>query len=210
LDEVPDFKGVFVREDKRKPVIIPEEDFVALVKAVSKPGLSLSRRPANWWQAFLYVAYYLGLRRGEILGLTWDRVSFERLEVVVVAHTSKGRKDRVVPMVSAMAQILKDWQQQTVGDRQTEVLPWPYDDYGPLYDDWHVIQTAAGIPDGRHYLPKNCRSSCASLLIASGASTVAVKDILGHRSVTTTEDYYINTKPALRSAVAAREVKIVE
>jgi integrase len=35
-----------------------------------------------------------------------------------------------------------------------------------------------------------------------------VKDFQGHASVTTTERYYINTKPALRAAVAARKVRL--
>ena len=60
----------------------------------------------------------------------------------------------------------------------------------------------------KHYVPKNCRSSCASELIAAGVPTVVVKDFLGHASVTTTEQYYINTKPALRSAAVARKVRL--
>jgi integrase len=90
------------------------------------------------------------------------------------------------------------------------VLPWPYDSYRPLYYDWHAIQTAAGIPEGQHYVPKNCRSSCASGLIAAGIPTVVVKDFLGHEGVQTTENYYINTKPALRAVAEARTVVKVE
>jgi len=39
---------------------------------------------------------------------------------------------------------------------------------------------------------------------------VVVKDFLGHASVATTENYYINTKPALRAAAAARKVRLEE
>ena len=86
------------------------------------------------------------------------------------------------------------------------VAAWPYDHLDSIYDDWHAIQKAAGIPDGRHYVPKNCRSTCASGLIAANVPTVVVKDFLGHQSVATTENYYINTKPALRAAGNARKV----
>jgi len=82
----------------------------------------------------------------------------------------------------------------------------PYDTHRNLYEDWHTIQKAAGIPDGEHYVPKNCRSTCASELIAAKVPTVVVKDFLGHASVATTENYYINTKPALRAAATARDV----
>ena len=79
------FKGVFIREDRKKPVIIPEEDFMEMVKALRKPELVLKYRSADWWRMFLYAAYYLGLRRGEILGLAWGHVSLETLEVHVLS-----------------------------------------------------------------------------------------------------------------------------
>jgi hypothetical protein len=37
---------------------------------------------------------------------------------------------------------------------------------------------------------------------------VVVKDFLGHATVATTENYYINTKPALRAAASARKVRL--
>jgi len=209
LVSVPDFKEVFIREDRKQPVVMPEQDFVAIVKSLRNPDLKLVRRPAGWWRVFLYVAYYLGLRRGEILGLTWTKVSFEMLEVRVLAPTSKGRKERVVPMAPDLAGVLQQWRgEQANPGANDAVLPWPYDNYRQLYDDWHMIMKAAGIPDGEHYVPKNCRSTCASALIAANVPTVVVKDFLGHQSVATTETYYINTKPALRAAANARPVRL--
>jgi hypothetical protein len=58
--------------------------FQTQIKALRKPDLVLKYRPTEWWRLFLYVAYYLGLRRGEILGLTWGHVSLETLEVHVL------------------------------------------------------------------------------------------------------------------------------
>jgi integrase len=105
--------------------------------------------------------------------------------------------------------ILQVWRAKSEGAGEKDpVLPWPYDSYRQLYDDWHAIQSAAGIPEGEHYVPKNCRSSCASQLIASDVPTVVVKDWLGHANVATTENYYINTKPALRAAANARKIHI--
>ena len=204
LPRVPGFGGVFIRVDQKQPTTIPEDDFVAMVECLKRSDLPLRVRQAPWWRVFLYLAYYLGLWRGEILGLTWDRVRFEILEVVVSAMTSKGRRDRVLPIASELADVLREWRdtQPTIPISQ-EVLPWPHETYRQLYEDWHVIQTNAGIHGDRHYVPKDCRSSCASELIASGVPTAVVKDFLGHASVTTTERYYINTQPALRAAVAA-------
>lgn len=211
ISEVPDFKGVFIREDRKKPVIIPEQDFVEMVKALRKPDLVLKYRPADWWRMFMYTAYYLGLRRGEILGLTWDKVSLETLEVHVVAQSSKSRKERVVPISPEMGLLFREWKaKHPEAQGGDPVLPWPHDHLRSIYDDWHAIQKAAGIADGEHYVPKNCRSTCASSLIAANIPTVVVKDFLGHATVATTENYYINTKPALRAAANARQVRLEE
>jgi integrase len=210
LVRLPDFTAVFLRVDATQPVTIPEEDFLSMITALQGPDLVLRKRPKEWWRVFLYVAYYLGLRRGEILGLTWDRIHFDTLEARVLAITSKGRKDRVVPLPPELAEVLRKWRDsQGKEDAKGEVLPWPYPSYRQIYSDWHTIQTAAGIEAGQHYVPKNCRSSCASELIAAGVPTVVVKDFLGHATVATTEKYYINTKPALRAAALARKVKVL-
>ena len=182
---------------------------MAMVGTLRKPDLILKRRSADWWRVFLYVANYLGLRRSEIVGLTWGRISFDTLEVRVLATTSKGRKERIVPMAPELGDVLRQWRDKQGKVKSTdEVLPWPYDTYPQLYEDWHLIQKAAGIPDGEHYVPKNCRSTCASELIAANVPTVVVKDFLGHATVATTENYYINTKPALRAAASARKVRL--
>jgi integrase len=210
LSRVPDLGCVFIRVERKQPVIIPETDFVAMAEALKQPGLNLEFRSPAWWQVFLYLAFYVGLRRGEILGLCWEHIRFDAMEMLVSANTSKGRKDRVVPFNQELGTILLEWRAiQTTIPIRGEVLPWEKDSLRQLYVDWHAIQKAAGIPDGRHYVPKNCRSSCASALIAAGAPTVVVKDILGHATVATTETFYINTTPALRSAIAARTIRVV-
>ncbi len=85
-----------------------------------------------------------------------------------------------------------------------EVFPYSYADWKKLYKDWHVIQDAAGIRE--HYVPKDGRSTFCSDLAALGVSTATVKDLAGHSSMTTTEKYYINAKPAHKSAIARRKV----
>jgi integrase len=211
LKAVPDFSGVFIRTDAQPPVAISEDDFVTIIKALESPKLKLEHRSKGWWRTFLYLAYYLGLRRGELVGLTWNRVRFDTQEINIAAQTSKGRKHRVLPLHPALANILKRWQEeQKASESGAEVLPWHHDTYRSLYDDWHAIQSAAGIKEGEHYVPKDFRSSCASELIRAGVPTAVVKDMLGHQHITTTERYYINTKPALRAAVERREVRLID
>ncbi|MEZ6073697.1 MAG: tyrosine-type recombinase/integrase [Pirellulales bacterium] len=204
LSEFPSFTGVFVREDRSTPVSVPQTTFHNMVKALVDPSLELKVRSAGWWRMFLYLAYYLGGRRGELLDLTWDQVSFERREVTIVSAKSKGRKTRTLPIARELAQLLHEWQDG--GGTDSEVLPWPYATYRKLYEDWHAIQDAAGLPAELHYLPKNLRSACATELTTAGVPTAVVQQYLGHASIETTANYYVNADEAMHSAAEARAV----
>jgi integrase len=72
-----------------------------------------------WWKAFLSIAYGSGLRRNEILHLTWVDVDLEQQRIEVRAKKAtaeilewdpKNRKNRVVPMSDETAQLLIDMQ----------------------------------------------------------------------------------------------------
>jgi integrase/recombinase XerC len=209
LPAAPDFHGVFVREPKKSPVAIPEEDFLRLIRAVESKDADLRRRDAPWWRMFLYVAYYLGLRRGESLALRWEDIRWETREVRVQAFTSKGRKERILPIAARLTELLASYWSSDGSPKPSEpVFPWPYDTARPLYDDWKRILLAAELPDDRRYTLNQFRSSCATALIASNVPTVVVKDFLGHSSVTTTDEYYVDTEPSMRAVAEAREIKL--
>ncbi len=72
-----------------------------------------------WWKALFSVAYGSGLRREEILHLTWLDVDFENQRIKIVAKKPtkdilewepKNRKNRIVPMSDETAQLLVDMQ----------------------------------------------------------------------------------------------------
>lgn len=72
-----------------------------------------------WWKAFLSVAYGSGIRRNEILHLTWADVDLEqhrikvqakRATAEILAWEPKNRKNRVVPMSDETARLLVDMQ----------------------------------------------------------------------------------------------------
>lgn len=206
VDRLPDFKGIFLRTPKSKPTVMPEQDFMAIVAVAEAVDTPVSRRSGAWWRTFLYLGYYLGLRRGELLALAWSDIDLDARELRVQAASSKGRRERVLPLPNAIADLIAEWRHQLGEAELGAVLPWPFDTFNPFYDDWRLLQSAAGIPSHQHYVPKSLRSSCASLMIAASVPTLVVKDFLGHAKVTTTETYYVNTAPAMRAAANVRAV----
>ncbi|MHC4131289.1 MAG: tyrosine-type recombinase/integrase [Planctomycetota bacterium] len=72
-----------------------------------------------WWKTFLAVAYCSGLRRNEILHLTWKDIDFDHKTISVsikkesekiVAWEPKGRKNRLVPISDEALKFLADIQ----------------------------------------------------------------------------------------------------
>ncbi len=82
--------------------------------------LALMDKAKNlWWRGLLSTAYGSGLRRNEILNLTWKNIDFENQLITVVAKKAsnnllecdpKSRRNRVVPMSDESAQLLADLQ----------------------------------------------------------------------------------------------------
>jgi len=73
----------------------------------------------TWWCAFLSLAYGSGLRRNEILNLTWKNVDFEGQLIMVAAKKGaenvlgwepKSRANRIVPMSDESSHLLADLQ----------------------------------------------------------------------------------------------------
>jgi len=198
IREAPDFKHAFVREGQRHPVNVPVEVYNAMLAAI--PRVHFKHRSAGWWRVFLSIAYQLGLRRGELLGLRWSDVDLRAAELKVSWATSKSRKDRQLPLTDDLVDLLQNWRKEEKSDR---VLPWDREPRS-LYNDWNLIVAAAG-PEAAGVVPKNFRSSTASQLLLSGASTILVRDFLGHSTVAVLEKHYANVTSGLRLAAEARQ-----
>ena len=200
---MPDFRGAFIREDRKLPVVVPVESYRAILKTVDDPAteVSLHYQSARWWRIFVRLAYSLGGRRGELLGLTWKSVDLEKAEILVSFATSKGRKDRRLPLVGDLVQVLTDWKaiQGPAGD--DPILPCSAG-MRQIYEDWWQIRTLAGVGKVRF---KDFRSTCASELLMSGASTITAKEFLGHSTTAVLERHYANVLPGLRQAAEQRE-----
>ena len=57
--------------------------------------------------AILKTAYYTGMRRGEILGLTWDKVDLKGREIKLTADMTKDSEARTVPICDTLYDELK-------------------------------------------------------------------------------------------------------
>ncbi len=104
------FAKIKERKTTEKPIrYVDIQEYSALMDAATK----------LWWKAFLSIAHDSGLRRNEVLHLTWVDVDLEQQRIEIRAKKAapeilewdpKSRKNRVVPMSDETAQLLIDLQ----------------------------------------------------------------------------------------------------
>lgn len=144
------------------------------------------------------LALHTGMRKEEILGLTWERVAFSR-SVLTLDRTKNGRR-REVPRNRAVYDALS-------------ALPGAKES-GPVFAKangraWMQIRTAfelayerAKVFDFQFHGPRHI---CASWLIMRGRSLKEIQELLGHRDFKMTLRYAHLSPDRLRDAVASLE-----
>ena len=149
-----------------------------------------------WLSAIVTVALHTGMRRGEILGLTWERVDFAR-GVLQLEQTKSGRR-REVPMNRAVDAVLA-----SLAGPKAEGLVFRRKDGAR----WGGIRTAfaracreAKLDDFRFH---DLRHTCAPWLVMQGRHLKEVQELLGHRTFAMTLKYTHLAEGRLREAVAS-------
>jgi integrase len=187
---------------------LTEEEIPKLFTACAR-----SRNP--YLSAIVTLALNTGMRKGEILGLTWDRVDAKR-RVLLLEHTKSGKR-REIPMNRAVAEPL-----EALRGRAEMALVERGADPGDASEDlrglvfaraagkaWGNIRTAFETACERAGVTKfhfhDLRHTCASWLIMRGRSLTEVRDLLGHRELSTTLRYAHLAPERLRDAVATLE-----
>lgn len=142
------------------------------------------------------LAISTGMRRSEILNLTWSDIDFER-ERIVLRETKNGEV-RILPLVGLAQQMLRDHGKK----RQiSSLLLFPGTDSRKPIDfrsAWRVAVKNAGLHDFKFH---DCRHSFASYCVMNGSSLNEVADLLGHKSFQSVTKRYCHLSDAYRKDV---------
>lgn len=163
------------------------------------------------WQVLVHMLMITGARRGEIAGLKWSKIDFERRMVKVDSAllqssaiglyetTTKTGNTRYIPLPEETIKILELYRgaqsdlRLAMGDRwQESDYVFTREDGSPVRPDcitqWlSDFSSRHGLP---HINPHAFRHTAASVLISRGSDIVTVSKMLGHAKVSTTEDIY--------------------
>jgi integrase len=168
-----------------------------------------------------------GIRKGELVGMTFDDVDFEGRSVTIKAGSSKTHKPREIPLddtMLAMLQALKDQagdRQPVAGksERETAAQAASFSRKhvfvtkantpmkNNLLTRFYGIAKRAGIADARHGGSVDIHSlrvTFTTLTLEHGANPKAVQAILGHTTLAMTMNVYAKaTERAKREVISS-------
>jgi len=178
------------------------------------------------YRAIFQLAVSTGLRRSELLGLTWGRVDLHlaTLQVVQVLHrlpgqgfvtatpkSAKGRRSVALPPSAVIALREHRAEQETVramlgGLLRDDDLVFAQPDGQPVVPDevtrrFTALARAAGLSGVTFH---SLRHTHASMMLTQGVHPKIVQERLGHSTITITLDTYSHVAPGLQEAAAAR------
>lgn len=174
----------------------------------------------------LYVlALYLGLRRGELLGLRWEDVDLEvgvlevrrtlqRVGGELRAVTPKTRTSRrTVPLIGLCVEALREHHERQKSEADRAGKNWTPSGYvfvtvtgsaiepDNLRRSWYPLRAAIGAGATRFH---DLRHSCVTLLLELGAPPHIVRDIVGHADIGVTMTIYAHASLEEKRAALKR------
>ena len=206
------------RIEKRDTKTIPEDKIGEFVERVKDTEYGL-----------LYIVLlFTGMRRGEIMGLTWDCVDFQAGRVIVRRQLLKGKaagskyemqslkndKPRTIVPAQLVMQCLWKRKKQEAAEKQAAGAAWdnplnlvftnPLGQHlkqDTIYNHYKRIVADMGLQDLRIH---DLRHSFAVNALRSGDDIKTVQETLGHHTAAFTLDVYGHVTDAMRRDSAAR------
>ena len=151
-------------------------------------------------QALIGLLYGCGLRRSEVLGITWKDYDEGRMLLRVIG---KGRKERQVPVGSSLKKVIKALKgeaKKSWGDipHMQIILMGNGKPCYPKFVHNRVVALLGTVTTAEKKSPHILRHSMATHLMDQGAELNAVKALLGHASLAATQVYTHNSISRLK------------
>ena len=181
---------------RRLPVFVKEDESKKILE-------SLNQSTEDWKtlnaKMLITIFYATGMRLSELINLREKQVDFSRSQIKVLG---KGNKERTIPVNKEILNSIKEYQQLKKRDFETTADTVLVTEKGaklyPKYA-WLLVNHylgEAGTLDKKS--PHVLRHTFATHLMNHGADLNAVKELLGHSSLSATQVYTHNTIEKLK------------
>lgn len=210
------------RKNTFQPTFLDGEQMQQLFKIVKGTRLELP----------VLVAAFYGLRRGEVIGLKWDAIDFNRGTITIKRTVTETTIDgtmkvieqdsaktksslRTLPLVGSFKEYFQRVKESQELNKKVCGNCYNYDYNGYVFvnelgDRMRPNYLTEYFPKSieKHGMPRmrfhDLRHSCASLLLANGVPLKQIQEWLGHSDFSTTANIYahLDYKSKISSALA--------
>jgi integrase/recombinase XerC len=181
---------------KRLPVFIKEQDTKELLHSLA--GLTEDWKTLNA-KMLLTLFYTTGMRLSELINLKEKQLDLGRWQIKVLG---KGNKERIIPISKEMIVIIRDYQQWKRKEfEKTEEVLLVTEKGKKMYPKYAYLLVKRYLGDIKTLDKKSphiLRHTFATHLMNGGADLNAVKELLGHSSLASTQVYTHNTIEKLK------------
>jgi integrase/recombinase XerC len=196
IESTPMANVIAPRISRRLPVFVNEDDTRKLIETLSQSTEDWKTLNAKM---LVILFYATGMRLSELTGLKEKQLDHSRSQIKVLG---KGNKERIIPLNKEVTEIIKEYQQQKKKKFQhaedvflvTEKGKKMYPKYAYLLVKKYLGEVSTLDKKSPHVL----RHTFATHLMNNGADLNAVKELLGHSSLATTQVYTHNTIEKLK------------
>jgi len=179
-----------VKMKKKEPRYLTREELERLM---------LNANP--WLRPFITVAVMTGMRAGEISHLKWSHIDYSRMIIKVAInneHSTKDNSEREIPINKSLYKCLEYLREKWINpstmqelQRQPHQREYVFcnEEGKPImcfYKSFKRAARRAGLPDAKIH---SLRHTFASQLAQRGANRFAIRDLMGHSILKTTEIY---------------------
>jgi integrase len=202
IDRRPRVRYLSAEEENRLRSALTERDEEAIVARKSanewrrerrRELLMVPERFSDHLTPAVLLSMNTGLRRGELLALTWADIDFQERLLTVRGASSKSGDTRYLPLNDEAVTLLRDWRKNDLGaDRVLSVTTSFKTSWGALLERAQIVRFRWH--DLRHHF--------ASRLVQAGVPLNTVRELLGHGSLTMTLRYAHLAPNQTREAVA--------
>jgi len=190
----PTLRVVSLKSDKKIPSFISDSEMSFLLERINFPETFQGKRD----KAIIQMFYNTGMRLSELIALKIDDVNFSQKYVKVLG---KRAKERIIPMLDSHLVDLKvyiDLRLSEFKGIDNLFLTASGEILYPKLVYRMVNSYLSKVTGVKQKSPHVLRHAFATHMLNDGADLNAVKDILGHASLTSTQIYTHNTAEQLK------------
>lgn len=185
--------------DKVKKLKVEIKERKALNSDEVKKLLEVCKKYDKDFYPMLVTAIFTGMRRGEILALTWDKINFTTKEISIDRNLYKGQfvtpktktSKRKIKMSPELIKVIREWQLKSKPNDNNFVF---CNESGNSIDPRNLVRRRFEPIVEKAGLGKVCwhslRHTFASYLINKNVPTKYIQSQLGHSSIKMTIDIY--------------------